>query len=185
VEEDKRLQVEMHRDFFDQTQSAIDQKFYLEAIFREYASIESRLEVLLGLMGAPCNKFLPNSERKKVDISHRIKCLKKAYNNSEIGKTKLDTAFFNKLDKWRNDRNIIVHGFYKNEIQYRERSAKNKKLSEDGLQLARKLYNEVKRLRRYRKNHPEVGYKKEGVCQETCKLFREESTDMLLRNIID
>ena len=52
--EDKAKQVSMHKNFFDKVDAAIEGGFYLEAVFREYAAIESRLEALLGVLGAPC-----------------------------------------------------------------------------------------------------------------------------------
>ena len=153
----KALQTKMHMDFFDRTQQGIDNGFYLEAIFREFAAIEGRLEIILGILGAPCNNKAPDNERRNIKISHRIKCLEKIYiSNTLIGNTKLDKKFFNQLDKWRSDRNTIVHGFYKNELKYQERSAQNKRMAEDGLELARKLYSEAKRLRRYQSAHKEI-----------------------------
>ena len=66
----------MHKNFFDRCENAIENEFYMEAILMEYAAIESRLEVILGLVGMPCNKFIEDNERKKVQISHRISCVK-------------------------------------------------------------------------------------------------------------
>lgn len=37
-------QASMHKDFFAKTMEAEEHGFYLEAIFREYAAIEGRLE---------------------------------------------------------------------------------------------------------------------------------------------
>lgn len=42
--------VDMHRNFFDKTQFAIDNGFFIEAISMEYAAIESRLESICGQM---------------------------------------------------------------------------------------------------------------------------------------
>jgi len=81
----------MHMDFFDRTMLAIDNGFYLEAIFREHAAIEGRLEAILGILGAPCNKYANPTERRKVNISHRINCMKRIYKSViSIGNTKLD-----------------------------------------------------------------------------------------------
>ena len=171
-EENKQKQVAMHTDFFDRTKLAIENGFYLEAIFREYAAIEGRLEVILGILGAPCNRNADPSERRKVNITHRMNCLKRIYKSEpKIGNTKLDTKFFTKLEKWRDKRNTIVHGFYKNELQYQERSAQNKKLAEDGLEMARMLYNEAKRLRRYQTSHPDIDLLSVAKCFESgCNL---------------
>ena len=151
------LQVRMHVDFFKKTQDAIDRGFYLEAIFREYATIEARLEVIMGILGAPCNKNAEDEKRRKVEISTRIECLKGSLKNvHSIGKSNLTPEFLKRLDKWRDARNRIVHGFYKNELLYGERTQQNGKLAKDGFLLARTLYNEAKRLRRYLRSHPDV-----------------------------
>ena len=40
-------QVEMHKNFFDKCHVAIENGFFLEAVFIEYAAIEGRLEIIL------------------------------------------------------------------------------------------------------------------------------------------
>lgn len=158
-------QIKMHTDFFDRTALAIENGFYLEAMFREYAAIEGRLEVLLGVLGAPCNKHLPSKQRKDIKISHRITCLSEYYNNAtEIGNTKLSDEYFTKLSKWANDRNTYVHGLYKNEVEYDNRCTQCKHMAEDGLLLTRMLYNEVKRIRKYIYNHPEIALSTQNIC---------------------
>ena len=156
--ENKVAQVSMHKSFFDTVDAAIVNEFYLEAMFREYAAIEGRLEALLGVLGASCGRMvLADSDRNNVQISHRVKCLKKIYSASEsLGNTKLDKKFFKSLEKWIKDRNAYVHGLYKGEEKYSERSQASEKLAKDGKELARLLYNEVARVRRYIKSHPDI-----------------------------
>ena len=176
IVEDKEKQVAMHEDFFDRTEEAICDGYYLEAIFREYAAIEGRLEVLLGVLGAPCNRNAADEDRRKVAIFHRIACLKRIYKDaSQVGNTKLDTNYFKKLERWIKERNTIVHGYYKNELSYRERSANNRKLSEGGLVLTKTLYNEAKRLRRYKKTQHDTDVSKAAVCYETSCSLNEKS----------
>ena len=158
-------QVEMHTNFFDCTTIAIENGFYLEAMFREYAAIEGRLEILLGVLGAPCNKNLPFQQRKDMKISHRVSCLKKFYKHVlNIGSTKLNSTYFIALENWIKARNLYIHGLYKNEIEYQERCEQCQSMAEEGLILARMLYNEVKRLRRYIRNHPEIKLPTESIC---------------------
>ena len=84
-------QVEMHKNLFDRCQAAIEGQFYLEAMFLEYAAIEGRLEVILGLLGTPCDKNLEGELRHRVNISDRIQCLKKARKSLPVfEKTKLE-----------------------------------------------------------------------------------------------
>lgn len=173
-------QIEMHMDFFDKTTFAIENGYYLEAIFREYAAMEGRLEILLGVLGAPCNKHMPFNQRKDIKISHRITCLSKYYKNTTgIGKTKLTPHFFESLKKWTDSRNIYIHGLYKNEIQYRERCEQCKRMAEEGLLLTRMLYNEVKRIRRYLKNHTETKLTTNCMCRVK-KLYRKDEIKVSL-----
>jgi len=148
---------EMHKDFFDRCENAINEKFYMEAILMEYAAIESRMEILLGVLGLPCNKFLDDKERKKVQISHRLQCADEIRKHSSaFNTTKLEAKFFAKLSNWVERRNMYIHGLYKNEIEYSNRIRGAKEFSKKGLQYCRMLYNEVNRLKRLQKNHPEM-----------------------------
>ena len=162
-------QVEMHKDFFDRCKEAIDNRFYLEAIFLEYAAIESRLESILGIIGASCNKNLDNAQRTLIKISNRIICLKKARKNLPIfEKSKLEISFFDKSSKlvrWIDKRNRFIHGLYKSEIEYKTRMLGIKDLAEDGLAICRALYNEASRLRRLRKSKPELFSNNDLLCE--------------------
>lgn len=159
MDEKKQKQVEMHTDFFDRCKFAIDNQFYYEAILMEYAAIEARLEVICGIVGFPCSKEC--DFRDKIQISHRIECLR-AYRRANpviFEKTKLAKNFFTdngELNSWIKSRNGYVHGLYKDEIKYRGRVAAIKNLAQDGLEYSRLLYNEAKRLRRIMQYHPEA-----------------------------
>lgn len=153
----QEIQVAMHKDFFDRCRFAIDQGFYMEAIFMEYAAIEARLEIILGVIGLPCNKQLDQKLRKKVNISHRIACFKSAFLESSIFQSsKLDEKFFEKLENWIVKRNTYIHGLYKNELVYNQRMANIQSAAEEGYNYCQKLYNETKRVRRICKAHPEL-----------------------------
>ena len=145
---DKQLQVEMHKDFFDRCKTAIDCGYYFEAMLMEYAAIESRLEIIMGVIGLPCNKNLPDNERRSINISDRIECLRKIQKNSAVfSASKLPPNFFDKLNKWIDHRNTYIHGLYKNEIQYRTRMKNIMVFSTRGFDYCKLLYNESKRLR--------------------------------------
>lgn len=153
-------QAAMHRDYFDRAKAAVEEGFYLEAVFLEYAAIEGRLEVLLGILGAPCNRKLDGSMRSQVKISHRIDCLRYCRRNNQtlFEAAKLPDSFFadkGELKQWIRNRNVFVHGLYKNADEYQSRRENAEKLSIDGLEYSRLLYNEAKRLNRLLKNHPE------------------------------
>lgn len=171
-------QVAMHKNFFDRCQQALDAGFYMEAILMEYAAMESRLEVLLGVVGLPCNKGLDDKLRKYIKISHRIACaghLRKkcpAFQNS-----KLPMEFFSNLSKWITKRDKYVHGLYKNEIRYEMRINESKEQAETGLMYCRALYNEVTRLRRMCKTHPEYLDSTVYCRSKGCKLMQKPDTD--------
>ena len=166
----------MHADFFDRCKVALDQGFYLEAIFMEYAAIEARLEAICGIAGLPCGRNCKC--RKDIKISHRIDCLRTFYNNNIIicSGTKLPDDFFGKKGKlkiWTDNRNRFVHGLFKDEIKYKDRMTSNKELADEGYEYARLLYNEAKRLRRIRNNHSEnwecvVAFCKTSSCKGYC-----------------
>ena len=176
MNEAEKNQVEMHKDFFVRCEKSIKSGFYLEAILMEYAAIESRLESICGVLGFPCGKDCIC--RKDVLISSRIECLRKCRNNNPelFAKSKLPFLFFTEkgnLNSWIGDRNRIVHGLYKNEIRYQSRIKKSKELSEKGLEYSKCLYDEVKRLRRIRTNHPQLFDNIILICQkENCKAFK-------------
>jgi hypothetical protein len=171
MDEIKKRQVEMHTNFFDRCQAAIDSKFYLEAIFLEYAAIEGRLEVILGVLGAPCNKTLPGDLRSRINISNRITCLKKLRKNSLVFQsTKLEIDFFDKKRKllnWIDKRNRFVHGLYKNETEYKGKLAGAKELAEQGLIICKALYNEAARIRRLKMKRPEL-FESVSLCRDLC-----------------
>ncbi len=153
---DRKKQCEMHKSFFERCKLAIDSGFYMEAILIEYAAIESRMEVLMGIIGLPCNQFIEDAKRKSVQISHRIHCAKTIRNSAPFEKTKLPQNYFEQLDTWIDKRNRYIHGLYKDEIKYSQRMSGAKQLSENGLKYCHLLYNEVNRLKRLKRNRPEI-----------------------------
>lgn len=167
----------MHTDFFDRCESAIQNGFYFEAIIMEYAAIESRLEVICGVLGFPCGKDCKC--RKDIMIGSRIDCLRKyrCDNVAIFTKSKLPLTFFTEkgvLKKWISKRNRIVHGLYKDEIKYSGRIQESKSLAEKGLEYTRLLYNEAKRIRRMKKNHPFILENGIIACEnKKCKAYKE------------
>lgn len=154
-------QQKMHCDFFVSTRNAIENGMYLEAIFKEYAAIEGRLEVILGLLGYPCNQFLDDKKRQRVQISDRVECLKKIYNKKDNRtiKNKLPECFFTKngvVTKWIKERNAYIHGLYKNGEDYQKRLYKSREIAESGMKIADYLYKEANRLKRIKKDNPEL-----------------------------
>ena len=176
MEEIRKTQAQMHKDYFDKVSDAIDGGFYLEAVFLEYAAIEGRLEVILGILGCPCNKDLTDADRSRINISHRIVCLKKYYiqRNKLTEKSKLDEKYFHELKSWLNERNGYVHGLYKNASEYTNRKSQAQQIAVTGKELSRLLYNEAKRLRRLYKVSNDLFMEHPKCKSKKCSQYREE-----------
>lgn len=167
--EERKQASKMHMSFFDKSRLAIEEGYYLEAVMYEYAAIEGRLEVICGLLGCPCNKELDSSIRKGINIGNRIDCLKKLYRRHPACKdcnTNLDSGFWKRLKQWTKSRNIYVHGLYKNPSAYISRLEEREALAKEGLDLARLLYNDAKRIRRIVSAHPEKMEYAEPRCKK-------------------
>ena len=164
---EKKIATAVHKGFFDKSRMAIESGYYLEAVMYEYSAIEGRLEVICGLLGCPCNKKLEANTRSKIKISNRISCLKALYKKHPacMCKTKIDNKYWDRLNKWRKSRNMYVHGLYKRPELFVNRMKEAKDLATEGIELARILYNESKRIRRLQKNHPELMNYDEKRCK--------------------
>ena len=174
MNETQSKQVAMHQDFFDRCRFAIDNGFYMEAILMEYAAIEARLEVMLGVVNLPCSKKLEAGLRSSINISHRIRCTKWMVQNSPLFEaTKLDKQFFDSINEWIKERNRYVHGLYKNEGLYEMRKEDACVLAKEGLEHCRLLYNETRRLRRELKKNPQFLDNAITCHSKQCKLWKE------------
>lgn len=174
MNETQQKQVAMHKDFFDRCRLAIDEGFYMEAILMEYAAMESRLEIILGVVCLPCSKNLDSGLRSSINISHRIRCVKWLVQNSPLFETsKLEKKFFEMLLDWTKERNKYVHGLYKNEGIYEQRKEDACALAKDGLEYCRLLYNEARRLRRIVGKNPELLNCNISCRSKQCKLWKE------------
>lgn len=173
--------VTMHRDMIVRMDIGIKEGFYLESIFCEYAAIEGRLEVICGLLGCPCNQYIENDIRKKINISHRIKCLQKLYKKHPVCQDnagKITNEVWKRLSNWNRNRNIYVHGLCKDADQYKERMKEAKEIAQEGRELTELLYCEAKRIRRRKQSKPELFKYDENRCKASgCKLNESESSN--------
>ena len=177
----KKRQVDMHRDFFIRAEKAVDNRFYFEAILLEYAAIEGRLEVILGILGFPCSKEFDSSKRARVKITDRIECLRVFRNkNPELfARSNLPPTFFTQkgdLRAWLKKRDTYVHGLYKNVDEYARRKDDSCGIAKQGLKYSKLLYNEAKRLNRMLKSHPEILSQTNKTCQNSnCIVIKDIS----------
>lgn len=151
---ERSLQQKMHKDFFYRCKNAIDNGCYFEAILMEYAAIEGRLEIIMGVIGLPCNIQLLPKEKQEINISKRIECLRRAYRDSNVLKNTLITnSFWKELGAWISTRNMYIHGLYKNVFQYKTRMKDVEELATKGYEYNKLLYKEAKRVRRLLHNN--------------------------------
>ena len=173
MEEKNNVASEMHASFFNRMKEAMHAGFYYEAIFLEYAAIESRLEVLCTLLGYPCMRELNNKDRRKVQISNRVNCLKKYYKVNQIetkrSKTRMDIEAWKKLTDWiTKERNMYTHGLYKNPEEYLSRMERAHEVAEKGYDLAELLYKEVNRVRGILSRRTSLVSEKKRICSDMC-----------------
>ncbi len=164
----------MHKDLFDKIKCAIDNSFYLEALFLEYSALECRLEVMSGVFGLPCNKLLEPEIRKSINISQRVNCLKKTYMMSDVlfEKTSIDNKFWRNVEEWIKQRNIYVHGLLKSATDYNARLSQIEKLAKTGFDLISILYKEVNRIKR--KQQKERYKFISNCCKKECKFVKDK-----------
>jgi len=145
----------------------------------EYSALEGRFEIILGVLGLPCNKNLPPEIRKKFQFSHRLQCIKKLFDKKHpiTQKSKMTPKDFKGLDNWRNERNRYIHGLAKAADLYNPRLKAVRKMAEDGYEYMRLIYNETSRLKRLAKSHPEM-FDSTIICgSSSCEMY--VSSDVL------
>lgn len=175
---DRKLQQEMHKDFFDRCRVAMDNDCFFEAMLMEYAAIEARLEVIMGVLGLPCNKNLSQEDRRSIYISNRIRCLKGIYRASDaLSDSPVTGSFWKRLEKWIGLRNTYIHGLYKNEIQYRARLKDVESIAAEGYELASALYKEAKRLRRLLRSDALSGDDTIHCARGQCAYMKDKKPD--------
>lgn len=155
----------VHKSFFDRTKLAIDNGFYLEAICMEYNALESRLNVILGVLGMPCGY---NKEgRPFLDFGARFNCLIEIMkNNDKIFQNSYLKAVshLKRIGEWTEDRNIRIHALYLNTEKTEKIVKKTPTIANRGFVYAREMYNEADRLKRLKKRHPEYFENINYVC---------------------
>ena len=123
-----------YKEQFGRLKKALNYKFYLEAIFIEYAIIEDRLESVL----RHSNKFNPdkhnslNSKLRKIkDMQREKKSLLRKYLNEELTE---------EVSVWKEDRNRLIHALMKQSLHTEDLE----KIALEGQQLAKTISNKTK-----------------------------------------
>lgn len=166
---------DVHNEFFERCQLAIDNGFYLEAILLEYSAMEARMKVIMSLLGKPCSLCEETEITNRIGLSTKLKCFKTFMDNNP--KFFKDAGFtrttLKKMVEWCNSRNARIHGLYSDTEKYEKIMGKNKKLAVEGLEYTKMLYEEAKQLRYVNRYHHEI---LEGLKLE-CKDLYEACND--------
>jgi hypothetical protein len=121
---------------------ATNNEYYYEAIFLEYAIIEDRLESLLKHAGLKFKK----DDGRNIEMNIKINKIKSGKNfQDKYIKKHLDNEFINRLDKWRDTRNKLIHNLVN--IEYDDSNIKN--LALEGECIAKRLNNKSKLINNY------------------------------------
>ena len=135
---DNMQKYENYREQFKRLNKAFDYKFYMEAIFIEYAIMEDRAEAILRYDG---NEIKPKNEQEFISITRKLNKI----NNIAQQKKSLPQRYFsdgiieNILD-WIKRRNALIHALLKKELTTEEVQA----FAQEGKVLTRTLCNKAK-----------------------------------------
>lgn len=164
----------VHKDFFDRCQNAIDNQFYLEAIFMEYSAIEGRVKKILTLLNLDCAGDYDTNH--SVGLSIKLNCLINFLEDKNLfGNSKLTRRDLARLRDWLTRRDHLTHALYTNTEKYSKSMNKNGKFAIKGKEFARKIYDETERLKKLKAKHPEY-FENTTICickptKENCKYF--------------
>lgn len=138
---------ELYKSAFSWVKKSIDEGYYVEAISIVESLISDRLESYLSLLTGEDFGFKNLGELIQ---AFRSKKYKDKLNRTDEDKT-LGSLVLNSLDQWRKDRNTAAHEMVKIEdgkrVSWEERMEINKTVAKTGLELVRKIDNQIRKLR--------------------------------------
>ena len=110
---DKNLEkYNRYRSQFERLDRALGEKFYLEAIFIEYAILEDKAWSAL--------KHAALENREKNDgIDRKIDALKELKKSDELAEKYFSSKLLGDMKCWKNDRNKLVHNLMEAELDTR------------------------------------------------------------------
>lgn len=130
-----------YSELLSRMDDAIEHEFYLEASWISYAIIEDRLLSILKESGGGHDKFkmlgpkLGEVNKRMLDTLN----MRKAFS----GPLLLD------LDRWKNERNLLMHTMASESKTTNELDDDSKKLALDGRQIARDLCAACRRYKKF------------------------------------
>ena len=135
---DNMQKYENYKEQFKRLKKAFDYKFYMEAIFIEYAMMEDRMEAILRYEG---NEIKPKNEKEFISMGRKLNKIKKI---AEQKKSLLQKYFADgiadEISEWITKRNALIHALLKKELTTDEVEA----FALEGKTLTRTLCNKAK-----------------------------------------
>lgn len=133
---------ENYKSQFQRLKKAMDNAFYLEAVFIEYAIMEDRAESILAYEK---NEIVPKNEREFISFKKKNDKIKKLCERKEltIGRYFSDD-FLWQVQEWVDGRNSIIHALLKKRTTTEELRA----FAEGGERLCKELRNRANKYKR-------------------------------------
>ena len=127
---DNMLKYENYKEQNKRLKKALDNEFYLEAVFIEYAIMEDRTESILRYEGNTINS------NGFVSIDRKITKIEKiAENKKGLARKYFTIEFMGQIRTWKNKRNGLIHALIKKNTTTQELLD----LAEEGRQLTKEL----------------------------------------------
>lgn len=127
---------------FQRLKKAMDNAFYLEAVFIEYAIMEDRAESILAYEG---NEIAPKNEKEFITFGRKKNRIVKLAEQKRyvIGRYFSDDLM-DRVTEWVNERNSVIHALLKKNTTTEEL----KNLAERGENLCKELRNRANNYKR-------------------------------------
>ena len=127
---DNMLKYENYKEQNKRLKKAMDNEFYLEAVFIEYAIMEDRTESILRYEGNTINS------NDFVSIDRKITKIEKiAENKKGLARKYFTVEFMERIREWKNKRNSLIHALIKKNTTTQELID----LAEEGRQITKEL----------------------------------------------
>lgn len=138
-----KLKKEKYRDLMFKLKKAINNEFYYEAIFIEYAILEDRTESLL----RHADLSAADSNGKPLKLNAKLKKLENSttFNKDKYILKHLNIEILSETHNWKNKRNILIHDLIKSTYTYED----VKKIALEGYELVKMFNNKSILINRY------------------------------------
>ena len=135
---DNMQKYENYKEQFKRLKKAFNYKFYMEAIFIEYAMMEDRVEAILRYEG---NEIKPKNEKEFISIGRKLNKIKKiSEQNKSLPQKYFADGIADEISGWIAKRNALIHALLKKELTTDEVEA----FALEGKVLTRTLCNKAK-----------------------------------------